>query len=149
MQSSRSLALFLLGAAFMPLHPAFVQAGTSYATFVPTRPQISGLGGRTFTRCMDQSGGNTGGMLTCIYAEHGRLDLRLNASYRTTLGRLSQPKMMTLRSEERLWVATRDEACLVDLKDEREAGGTIYTVDFAMCRLEELKRRIVWVETQR
>jgi uncharacterized protein YecT (DUF1311 family) len=150
MNISRSLCMFLLVAAFAPFLPRTANAlSAGYATFAPTASQLATLGGASYARCLEQSGSNTGGMLNCIDSEYSRLDARLNRSYRAKIRALPLRRMMALRSDERLWLATRDEACLAELKDEREAGGSIYTVDLRTCRLEELKRRIVWVERWR
>ncbi len=149
MRVIRHLLVFVVVVGLGALQSKAVNAADAYQGFVATSTQIAGLGGGAYNRCLEQSGGNTGAILNCIDIEYGRLDLRLNASYRVSLRRLSQTKSMTLRSSERLWVATRDEACLEQLKYEREAGGTIYSVDLRACRLEELKRRIIWIETRR
>jgi uncharacterized protein YecT (DUF1311 family) len=93
--------------------------------------------------------GNTANINECTDTEYSRLDGRLNASYQNALRRLSRQKAAALRSDERGWLATRDEKCLADLKEEREGGGTIYSILIRDCRLEELKRRILWIERQR
>jgi uncharacterized protein YecT (DUF1311 family) len=149
MEMSRSLCLFLLVIAFAPLHPKLAFASSGYAQFTLSKARAEAMDSRVYRTCLDQSGGVTASINGCLDGEYARLDRRLNLSYRATLRRLSQPKMMALRSDERLWVATRDEACLDTLKDEREGGGTIYSNLLRACRLEELKRRIVWVETRR
>jgi uncharacterized protein YecT (DUF1311 family) len=146
MTTSRAFGLFILVAAFMPLHPKLAHAGSSYASFQPSKAQLSALNGRTYVVCMDNSAGNTANINECTDNEYTRLDGRLNASYQSALRRLSRQKAAALRSDERGWLATRDDKCLADLKEEREGGGTIYSILIRDCRLEELKRRVLWIE---
>jgi uncharacterized protein YecT (DUF1311 family) len=149
MTNSRAFSLFLLAAAFLPLYPKYVAAGSGYANFAPTAAQLGRLTSTTYKTCMDNSAGNTASINACTDGEYERLDGRLNRSYQATLRRLSRTKSMALRSDERGWVATRSDKCLADLKDEREDGGTIYSILIRDCTLQELKRRILWIESRR
>jgi uncharacterized protein YecT (DUF1311 family) len=149
MEISCSLCLFLLVVAFAPLHPKLAFANSGYAQFTLSKVRAEAMDSRVYRTCLDQSGGVTSNISDCLDVEYARLDRRLNQSYRVTLRRLTQPKVMALRSDERLWVATRDETCLETLKDAQDRGGTLYSIQMRTCQLEELKRRITWVETRR
>jgi uncharacterized protein YecT (DUF1311 family) len=146
MQSSRSLCLFLLVAAFLPLHPQFARADGGYANFQPTRQHMQAMLSRDFEACVANSRGITASINECTWAEFVRIDRRLNTSYQSKISRLSRANVQRLRSDQRGWLATRDETCLADLKDEREGGGTIYSILLSSCQLQELQRRVLWIE---
>jgi uncharacterized protein YecT (DUF1311 family) len=146
MQSPRSLCLFLLVAAFLPLHPQFSHADNGYASFKPTQQQLSAMLSRDFKTCVEVSGGITAAMNDCTYTEFMRVDRRLNTSYQAKIRRLTRADVQRLRSDQRGWLATRNEACLTDLKDERENGGTMYSILLSSCQLQELQRRVLWIE---
>jgi uncharacterized protein YecT (DUF1311 family) len=149
MQISKSFCLLMLVAAFLPLYPKLARAESGYLTFKPTQRQFSAMLSPTFKACADNSGGVTAAINECTWSEYARLDRRLNTSYQTKIARLSRTKVQRLRSEQRGWLATRDETCLNDLKEERENGGTIYSILLSSCQLEELQRRILWIESRR
>lgn len=146
MQSPRSLCLFLLVAAFLPLHPQFAHADSRYPTFKPTQQQLSAMLSSAFSSCVEESRGVTASLNDCTYIEFTRVDRRLNASYQAKIRRLTRANVQRLRSDQRGWLATRDEACLDELKDERESGGTRYSMLLASCQLQELQRRVLWIE---
>lgn len=157
MTNQRAFSLLILVAAFLPLHPKFAMAqivgvsGTNsrYANFAPSVAQKSRLESAGYKTCLANGQGNTGNINACLDGEYGRLDGRLNRSYQAALRRLSRPKAMALRSDERGWIASRNDKCLADLKEEREGGGTIYSILIRECTLTELQRRILWIEAQR
>jgi uncharacterized protein YecT (DUF1311 family) len=145
-QNSKGFCILMLAAAFMPLHPRFAHAESGYASFRPSQGQLNAMLSPTYKGCLDAASGVTAAINECTIAEFVRVDRRLNASYQAKIRRLSQPGVQRLRSDQRGWLATRDEACLTDLKDEREGGGTIYSILLGSCRLQELQRRVLWIE---
>jgi uncharacterized protein YecT (DUF1311 family) len=147
MSHSRALCLLLLVAAFMPLHPKLALAETGYANFNPTQAQLSTVSDLAYLRCIEASGGVTASLNECSYGEADRLDRRLNVSYRSTLARLSRPKAMELRSGQRGWLASRYDKCEKDL--ESELGGSMHLMNLLSCQVEEVRRRIIWIETRR
>lgn len=149
MTNSRAFCLFILVTAFLPLHPKLAMASSGYGAFAPTAAQLGRLDSATYKLCMDNSNGNTANINECSDTEYARLDRRLNRSYQAALRRLSPRQARALRSDERGWVATRSDQCVADLKEEREGGGTIYSILIRDCTLQELKRRILWIESRR
>jgi uncharacterized protein YecT (DUF1311 family) len=147
--NSKYFGLFMLVAAFAPLYPKMTAASSGYTNFTPDAALMARLTSVTYKACIDGANGNTASINACTDAEYERLDVRLNRSYRATLRRLSPTKSSALRSDERGWVATRSDKCLADLKEEREDGGTIYSILIRDCTLQELKRRILWIESRR
>jgi uncharacterized protein YecT (DUF1311 family) len=101
--------------------------------------------GAEYQGCMDGSGGVTAAMRDCAAAEHERLDVRLNAAYRAALARLPNPAARTrLRTLERRWLATRWAGCR--RQAAAEGGGSMGLLILDSCALEEMVRRIVWLE---
>lgn len=149
MRENRVFCLLMLVAAFLPMHPQLVHAQSNYARFALTPAQGQALESARYTGCLNRSGGITANMNDCIGAEFDRLDRRLNASYQATLRRLPRARAMALRSEERGWLATRDENCLAQLETPGEVQGSLDQIQVRTCALDELKRRIVWIERWR
>jgi uncharacterized protein YecT (DUF1311 family) len=149
MRGSRAFSLALMVAAFLPLHPKLALAQGSYAQFKLSDAQSNALGSAAYTGCMNRADGVTAAMNDCIGGEYDRLDRRLNASYQATLRRLPRARQMALRSQERGWLATREETCLAQLEVPPENMGTLDQIQLRLCNLEELKRRIVWIERWR
>jgi uncharacterized protein YecT (DUF1311 family) len=149
MRENRVFCLLMLVAAFLPLHPDSAQAQGSYARFTLSGAQDRETTSANYTGCMNRSGGITASMNDCIGAEYGRLDRRLNVSYQATLRRLPRARQLALRSEQRGWLATREESCLADLEGGGENMGTLDQIQLNMCNLSELKRRIIWIERWR
>ena len=146
MHKSRTLCLMLVAAAFLPLHPKLAHAEGAYASFKPPQRQLDAMLSNAYKRCGETSDGVTAIMIDCIDTEFSRLDRRLNVSYQAKLARLPRAGVQRLRSQQRGWLATREEGCLNELKEDRENGGTIYSVLLFSCRMEELQRRILWIE---
>jgi uncharacterized protein YecT (DUF1311 family) len=149
MRGSRVFCLLMLVAAFLPLHPKLAYAQTSYARFKLNDAQSLAMDSAQYTGCLNRADGVTASMNDCIGAEYDRLDRRLNASYQATLRRLSRTRQMALRSEERGWLATREETCIAQLEVPLENMGTLDQLQFRFCTLGELKRRIIWIERWR
>jgi uncharacterized protein YecT (DUF1311 family) len=149
MRENRTFCLLMLVAAFLPLHPNFAFAQGRYATFALSSAQDRALTSAAYTGCLNRAGGVTANINDCIGTESSRLDRRLNASYQAALRRLPPARQRALRSEERGWLATRDEVCLAKLETPGEIQGTLDQIQLNSCSLEELKRRIVWIERWR
>ena len=116
----------------------------SYERFRVGDAEWERLTSREFDRCMDASGGVTLNMRECSSVEYGRLDRRLNAVYRTAMARLpDRAARHRLRALERRWLVARQEQC--DRVFTR-FGGTIEFLDYDACALDELVRRIAWLE---
>jgi uncharacterized protein YecT (DUF1311 family) len=100
---------------------------------------------REYARCMDRSGGVTVAMRDCAGSEHERLDRRLNAAYRAAMARLPDGAARTrLRNLERRWLAVRWSRCRRDA--DAEGGGTLALLILDSCTLDEMVRRVVWLE---
>ena len=76
---------------------AVILAGAANAETAPDSVQYS----KTFTSCMDKSGGVTVEMIDCMNAELVRQDAKLNAEYTLLMGSLSAERKTQLRSTQR------------------------------------------------
>jgi uncharacterized protein YecT (DUF1311 family) len=119
-------------------------ARTDYSRFVLTEAMSQQMRSDAYVTCMAESGGVTSSMRECIGTEYQRVDVRLNASYKRTLARLSNPSQAKLRSEQRAWLKTRLDKCERDLEEDK--GGTIWLIEMDNCALQELIRRTIWIE---
>jgi uncharacterized protein YecT (DUF1311 family) len=85
---------------------------------------------KQLSACMDQSGGVTASMLSCIGAETTRQDARLNKAYKDVMAQLSPARKKQLQDAQRLWIKYRDANCQFYADPE---GGTAAWVNAASC----------------
>jgi uncharacterized protein YecT (DUF1311 family) len=60
---------------------------------------------------LDKAGGVTPAMQDCIAEELERQDRRLNTTYQTLMGSVSEKRRTQLRDAQRKWIAFRDANC--------------------------------------
>ena len=113
---------------------ALIVAGNANAETASGSAQYS----KTFTSCMDKSGGVTVEMIDCMNAELVRQDAKLNAEYTLLMGSLSAERKTQLRSTQRAWITYRDENC--NFYDDPE-GGSLARVQANMCMLQMTAER--------
>lgn len=83
-------------------------------------------------------------MRECSFAEYDRFDAQLNSVYRASLKALSgDSERERLRASQRRWLGERDQRC-----DARTEEGTMALLMRDDCRLQELIRRVVWLERE-
>jgi uncharacterized protein YecT (DUF1311 family) len=130
------------------LCPAAVMAKpatqTNYSRFVLTEAASQRMRSDAYVTCIVEAGGVTSSIRECIGTEYQRVDVRLNASSKRTLARLSKSSQANLRREQRSWLKTRLEKCERDL--EQDKGGTIWLIEMDDCALQEVIRRTLWIE---
>jgi uncharacterized protein YecT (DUF1311 family) len=85
---------------------------------------------KQFSACMEQSGGVTVSMLTCIGAETARQDTRLNKAYKDIIAQMSPARKKQLQDAQRRWIKYRDANCQFYADPE---GGTAASVNAASC----------------
>lgn len=76
-----------------------------------------------------------------IDAEHEYQDGRLNKAYQALMEDLSEEDKAKLRTEQRQWIADRDERCFYD-PESGQAG----RLDAAECLLEMTAKRTAEIE---
>lgn len=98
-----------------------------------------------FLRCVrSEAAVSVPGTRDCIAAEHRRRDRRLNIAYRAATRRLgSATARLRLRDLERRWLATRWDACR---QRHGAYDGTDGMIAMDFCALDEVNRRIAWLE---
>jgi hypothetical protein len=122
-------ALLLLGL------PACATHAGGYALFHPTEAMIARLAAPEFPACIDEaSEEGPAAIQACCTAESERLEALLSA----TLARgAAHP------ADQERWAATLRDRC------DRENpfhGGWGWTFELQTCHLDELRRRILWME---
>lgn len=103
---------------------------------------------KTYSACMDDSGGVTVSMLDCMGGETGLQDARLNQNYKAAMQTLVVAQQIQLRDAQRLWIKFRDADCalLGSL-----TGGTMDSLNGASCFLDMTKERaddLAWLAEQ-
>lgn len=99
----------------------------------------------TFKKCMKASGGVTAAMRACMGTEYARLDRQLNVTYRSVMKQLKTKQQRTRLVEvQRVWIWRRDNDCLAKAK-ELGGGGTAGDLIYDDCRLDMVRKRIVWL----
>ena len=103
-----------------------------------------------YNSCMnsgDAAHGVTSGIMDCNGAEIDLQDARLNQAYKMVMSRLDDQQKTVLRTSERNWIKSRDAACKKSVGDEE--GGTLGTVMYSNCILDETISRTIYLENHR
>ncbi|WP_230950577.1 lysozyme inhibitor LprI family protein [Xanthomonas translucens] len=90
----------------------------------------------SYDACISAAAGVTPTMQDCIDTEYAYQDDRLNTVYKALMAKLGDAEKHTLREQQRIWIAERDEKCFYD-PDSGQAG----RVDAAECRLDMTAKR--------
>jgi uncharacterized protein YecT (DUF1311 family) len=93
---------------------------------------------KTYTECMEKSGGVTVNMRECADAEITLQDTRLNKAYRELMKATSAKRQTQLRNVQRMWVAYRKANC--DFFDDPD-GGTLAGLSALSCFLTHTAAR--------
>jgi uncharacterized protein YecT (DUF1311 family) len=101
---------------------------------------------KTYSTCMDMSGGVTANMVECTQNELVVWDKKLNAAYSSTMKTLSPFQKKKLVDAQRLWILFRDASCAFYTNPE---GGTLQQVQYIDCLLTATKTRAIDVEALR
>jgi uncharacterized protein YecT (DUF1311 family) len=96
-----------------------------------------------YNACVKASRGVTLALNSCIGIEHDFQDKRLNTAYQRLRTSLSESQRMTLRNEERAWIAQRDKTCAPD-----GSGGTASLLDTNQCHLDQTAARAAVLEAR-
>jgi len=97
----------------------------------------------SFQACVEASKGVTLALNNCISAEHAFQDKRLNVAYQQLRKSLPKAERVTLRDEERAWIAKRDKVCAPEAD-----GGTASLLDANQCQLDETASRAAALEAR-
>lgn len=95
----------------------------------------------------DALNGVTAAIMDCNGEEIDRQDSRLNQVYALTMASLVPVERARLRDAERSWVVQRDADC--HRKESAEEGGTLASIIYSGCILEETTKRAEWLQQYR
>jgi uncharacterized protein YecT (DUF1311 family) len=93
---------------------------------------------KTFSSCMEKSGGVTSEMLECSNTEMTDQEKRLNTAYQALLKDVKAKRKEELRKVQRLWVSFRKANC--DFYHDAD-GGTLASLSSASCYLSATANR--------
>lgn len=136
MLRKREMGWLVIALAFTAaIPPCMAQGSPGSAEAKPFRD--------SYYACVKASGGVTAALNDCIGSEHDFQDKRLNSAYQQLRKSMSDQQRITLRDEERAWIAGRDKACAPDTN-----GGTGDLLDSNQCALRQTAERAMALEAR-
>lgn len=117
----------------MKIFPALILLAAS-SVCVAAEPTMS----PQYDACMENSGGVTSEMLSCISEETRKQDVQLNQKYKAAMKATPKMRQPKLQEAQRAWIKFRDADCGF-LADPN--GGTAAAVDSASCLLTATAER--------
>lgn len=109
--------------------------GLSYAN----SPKLS----KQYSSCMDQSGGVTINMHSCIASEIKVQDLRLNTAYKALTSSLNSTRKKQLQQVQRTWLRYRDQNCNYYADPD---AGSLARVNAGICLMQMTGSRATELE---
>lgn len=100
----------------------------------------------TYNYCMsvgDAAEGESNAVMFCNGNEINQQDARLNQAYKMVMNKLTDSQKTALRSSERIWIKSRDAACV---KSGEEVGGTLGSAVYSTCILNKTIERTMYLE---
>ena len=135
----------MLVALILSALPAFAFPPIQSLADAPRKqPQIEARYTADYRNCLSDPALNTISQDQCNAAEISRQDAALNATWKATLARLAPARVAELRQAERHWIAARKGYC--DRAAKEGEGGTIATLLYGQCMIDETIRRTLWLE---
>jgi uncharacterized protein YecT (DUF1311 family) len=142
-----------LVAAVLTLAPAAVSAKKpaldGYIHFTLTKAEIAQMPNAADRACLAKADQEPYAVIACTAPQFGRIETRLGLSYHAVLAALPKAQKTKLRSEQGLWLITRDAICKARVGDELNEESITYDAAIIQCALAELSRRTLWVERYR
>jgi uncharacterized protein YecT (DUF1311 family) len=99
---------------------------------------------KQYSTCMDNSGGVTANMLSCISTETKIQDARLNKAYKELMAQLSPSRKKQRLDAQRAWLKFRDANCNFYADPD---GGTIASVNSSDCFMSATASRAKELES--
>jgi uncharacterized protein YecT (DUF1311 family) len=143
---------FFVAAAMLLTHTAVTAktpAHDGYVHFAPTKAEIAQMPNAEDLACLTKADQEPFAVIECTAPQFDRVEQRLNVSYRAVMARLPKTQKIKLRSEQRLWLITREATCKARVGDELNDTSITYHEAMTQCALAELYRRTLWVERYR
>lgn len=85
-----------------------------------------------YSECTDKSGGSVPELLSCIAAENGSQDARLNLAYKAAQTHLPVERAKQLQEVQRIWIKYRDANCKFYADTKGSAGAALRTNECLM-----------------
>jgi uncharacterized protein YecT (DUF1311 family) len=143
---------FIIAAALVSA-PAVVSAKKpaydGYIHFTLTEAEIAQMPNAADKACLAKADQEPYAVIACTVPQFDRIETRLGLSYRAVLAALPKAQKINLRSEQGLWLITREAICKARVGDELNEESITYDAAIIQCALAELSRRTLWVERYR
>jgi uncharacterized protein YecT (DUF1311 family) len=124
-------------------------AHDGYIHFTLTKGEIDQLPNAADKACLAKADQEPYAVIECTTPQFDRIETRLGLSYHAVLAALPKAQKTKLRSEQRLWLITREATCKARVGDELNETSITYGTAVIQCALAELYRRTLWVERYR
>jgi uncharacterized protein YecT (DUF1311 family) len=115
-----------------------------FAIFLLCGAALAQDNSKTYSACMEKSGGVTINMVECTHNELTLWDKKLNATYSVTMKTLSPFQKKKLVDAQRLWISFRDASCAFYTDPD---GGTMQRIQHVDCLLSATQTRTKELET--
>src|SRR5690606_29712408 len=93
-------------------------------------------------RWIEISDGSTASVRFCFSRGIEKMDQRLNALYRSLLGKLNEEQKALLRDSQRKWLAFREAEAKLTAAVDPNAGGSLALIGADSFQFEMLKKRV-------
>lgn len=113
-----------------------------YRQFLVPASEAGILYSAAYADCIEASGGVTANMQDCMAAEYERLSPQLESAFAAAMGGTAEPA--ALEQDQAAWLETRWQQCEAD--SAAGGGGSASSLMYESCALDEVVRRILWLE---
>ena len=113
-------------------------AGLAHAAATTETEKIDGA----YSACIDRSGGVTSSMLDCTGIASGKMDKRLNQTYKALMGKLPKAKQDLLKDAQRKWLEWHSAEQELSYAVDPNEGGTLQTLTASGFAYNMLKQRV-------
>lgn len=139
------MVLTLASAAAMARTPVT----DGYWHFALTKAELAQMPNAADKACLTKADQEPYDVIQCTGPQFDRMETRLSVSYHAVLAKLPKAKKTRLRSEQSLWLITREAMCKARVGNELNEASVAYNAAIIQCTLDDLYRRTLWVERYR
>jgi uncharacterized protein YecT (DUF1311 family) len=140
-------------AAALVLAPAIAMAKApvpaGYWHFTLTKAELAQMQNADDIACLAKADQEPYAVIACSRPQFDRIETRLSLSYHAIMAKIPKAKKVKLRSEQSLWLITREAMCKARVGDQLNEASVSYNAAIIQCTLDDLYRRTLWVERYR
>ena len=128
---------------------AKMPAHNGYSHFALTQAEQAQMPNTADKACLAKADQEPFAVIQCTVPQFDRIENRFSVSYHAVLAKLPKAKKTKLRSEQNLWLITREAMCKARVGNELNEASVTYNAAIIQCTLDDLYRRTLWVERYR